>query len=56
MKKDVFFASAMLFVGVLFFLFRATGMTAHIVIAVIGVLVLTAYSVLMDVAGENILK
>ena len=46
MKKDFIFAPAMLLIGVLLFLLRATGMTAHIVISVIGVLVLIAYAVL----------
>ena len=46
MKKDLIFAPAMLFVGILLFLLRATGMTTHIVISVIGVLVLIAYTVL----------
>ena len=46
MKKDLIFAPAMLLIGILLFLLRATGMTAHIVISVIGVLVLIAYAVL----------
>ena len=46
MKKDIFFAPIMLLIGVLLFLLRATGMTAHIVISVIGVLALIAYTVL----------
>ena len=46
MKKDLVFAPAMLVVGILLFLLRATGMTAHIAISVIGVLVLIAYAVL----------
>jgi hypothetical protein len=46
MKKDFIFAPAMLLISVLLFLLRATGMTAHIVISVIGVLVLIAYAVL----------
>ena len=46
MKKDIIFAPAMLLIGVLLFLLRATGMTAHIAISVIGVLVLIAYTVL----------
>ena len=46
MKKDFIFAPAMLLIGALLFLLRATGMTAHIVISVIGVLVLIAYAVL----------
>jgi hypothetical protein len=46
MKKDMLFAPIMLLIGVLLFLLRATGMTAHIVISVIGVLALIAYTVL----------
>ena len=46
MKKDMIFAPAMLLIGVALFLLRATGMTAHIAISVIGVLVLLAYTVL----------
>ena len=46
MKKDLMFAPIMLLIGVLLFLLRATGMTAHIVISVIGVLALIAYTVL----------
>ena len=46
MKKDLVFAPIMLLIGVLLFLLRATGMTAHIVISVIGVLALIAYTAL----------
>ena len=46
MKKDLIFAPALLAIGVLLFLLRATGMTAHIVISVIGVFALIAYTVL----------
>ena len=46
MKKYLIFAPIMLLIGVLLFLLRATGMTAHIVISVIGVLALIAYTVL----------
>ena len=46
MKKDLIFTSAILLIGVLLFLLRATGMTAHIAISVIGLLVLIAYAVL----------
>ena len=46
MKKDLIFAPAMLIIGVLLFLLKATGMTAHIAISVVGVLVLIAYAVL----------
>ena len=46
MKKDLIFAPAMLLVGILLFLLRATGMTAHIAISVVGILVLAAYTAL----------
>jgi phosphatidylserine synthase len=46
MKKDLIFTPAMLIVGALLFLLKATGMIAHIAISVIGVLVLVAYTVL----------
>ena len=46
MKKDFIFAPVMLAIGVLLFLLRATGMTAHIAISVAGLLVLIAYAVL----------
>lgn len=46
MKKDLIFAPAMVAIGIVLFLLRATGMTAHIVVSVIGVLVLIAYAVL----------
>ena len=46
MKKDLIFTPAMLVISVLLFMLRATGMTAHIIISVIGVAVLIAYAVL----------
>ena len=46
MKKDLIFTPIMLLIGVLLFLLRATGMTAHIAISVIGILALIAYTVL----------
>ena len=46
MKKDLLFTPAMLLVGILLFLLRKTGMTAHIAISVVGILVLVAYTVL----------
>ena len=46
MKKDLIFAPAMLLIGFLLCLLRATGITAHIVLSVIGVLVLIAYAIL----------
>ena len=46
MEKDLIFAHIMLLIGVLLFLLKATGMTAHIAISVVGILVLIAYTVL----------
>ena len=46
MKKDLIFAPVMLVIGVLLFLLRAIGMTAHIAISVLGVLVLIVYALL----------
>ena len=46
MKKDLIFAPIMLAIGIALFLLRATGMTAHVAISVVGVLVLIAYAVL----------
>ena len=46
MKKDLIFAPIMLAIGVMLFLLRVTGMTAHIAISAIGVLVLVVYAVL----------
>lgn len=45
MKKDLIFAPLMLLIGILLFLLRATGMTAHIAISVVGILILVAYTV-----------
>ena len=44
MKKDFIFAPAMLIIGILLFLLKATGMTVHIAVAVIGIFVLAAYT------------
>ena len=44
MKKDFVFAPVMLIIGALLFLLRATGMTAHIAISLVGILVLIAYT------------
>lgn len=44
MKKDLIFAPIMLLIGILLFLLKATGMTAHIAISVAGILVLGAYT------------
>ena len=46
MKKDLIFAPILLVIGVLLFLLRTTGMTAHIAISVAGVVVLVVYTTL----------
>ncbi|MBR4874068.1 MAG: hypothetical protein IKV00_09550 [Clostridia bacterium] len=46
MKKDLIFTPILFAIGVLLFLLKATGLTAHIAISVVGVLVLVAYAVL----------
>ena len=45
MKKDLIFAPIMLVIGILLFLLRATGMTAHIIISMLGVVTLVVYTV-----------
>ena len=45
MKKDLIFAPIMLIVAIALFLLRATGMTAHIAVSVVGVAVLVVYAV-----------
>ena len=45
MKKDKIFAPALLVIGILLFLFKATGLVAHIIISVAGILLLIAYTV-----------
>ena len=44
MKKDLIFTPALLLIAILLFLYSATGLAAHIVIAVVGVLVLAVYT------------
>ena len=46
MKKDMIFAPALLLIGVVLCLLKATGMTAHIAVSVAGILVLAAYTVM----------
>ena len=46
MKNDLIFAPILLVIGVLLALLKVTGMTAHIVISVVGVIVLVAYTIL----------
>ena len=45
MKKDLIFTPAMLVIGAMLFLHKATGMIAHIAISVVGVIVLVAYAI-----------
>ena len=45
MKKDFIFASVLLAVGIALGLLKATGMTAHIILSVVGVAVLVAYTI-----------
>ena len=46
MKKDVIFAPVLVVIGVLLFLLKTTGLTAHIAISVAGIVVLAVYTVL----------
>ena len=46
MKKDLIFAPILVLVGAALFLLKLTGMTAHIAVSVVGVLVLAVYTVL----------
>ena len=46
MKKDLIFSPILLAIGVLLFLLKATGLTAHIAISVVGLVALVIYAVL----------
>ena len=46
MKKDLIFAPVLLVIGIVLGLLKVTGMTAHIIVSVIGVVALVAYTVL----------
>ena len=46
MKKDLIFTPILIALAVLLGLLKVTGLTAHIIVSIIGVLVLVAYSVL----------
>jgi hypothetical protein len=45
MKKDLIFAPIMLLIGIILFLLKATGMTAHIIVSLLGVVTLVVYAV-----------
>ena len=44
MKKDMIFTPVLLLIAIALFLYRATGLSAHIAISVVGVLVLAVYT------------
>ena len=45
MKKNLLFVIPMIVAAVLLFMLRATGMTAHIIVSVIGLAILVAYAI-----------
>ena len=45
MKKNRIFDLVLLFLGVLLFMLRVTGMTAHIIISLLGIIVLVIYTI-----------
>ena len=44
MKKDLIFTPVLILIGILLFLMKTTGMTAHIAISIVGVLALGVYT------------
>ena len=46
MKKDLIFVPILLVIGVLLGLLKVTGMTVHIILSVVGVVALVAYTIL----------
>lgn len=53
MKKKLLFLIPMIIVAVLLFMLRATGMTAHIVVSVVGLVLLIAYTVATKKEWKN---
>ena len=53
MKKNILFLISMLLVVVALFLLRATGMTAHIAVSVVGLVLLIAYTVATKKEWKN---
>ena len=45
MKKDLIFAPALILVAAALFLLKLTGMTAHIAVSILGLVLLIAYAV-----------
>ena len=52
MKKDLIFAPVLLVIGIVLGLLKVTGMTAHIIVSLIGVVALVAYTVLTKKAWK----
>ena len=53
MKKNLMFVIPMVIVAVLLFMLRATGMTAHIAVSVVGLALLIAYTVATKKEWKN---
>ena len=53
MKKNFLFLIPMIAIAVLLFLLRATGMITHIIVSVIGLLLLIAYTVVTNKEWRN---
>ena len=52
MKKDLFFSIPLILIAVLLFLLRMTGMTAHIIVSVIGLALLIVYTIVTKKAWK----
>ena len=52
MKKDLIFSPILLVIGVLLALLKVTGMTAHIILSVVGVIALVVYTVFTKKNGK----
>ena len=52
MKKDLFFSIPLILIAVLLFLLRMTGMTAHIIVSVIGLALLVVYTIVTKKAWK----
>ena len=52
MKKDLLFSLPLILIAVLLFLLRMTGMTAHIIVSVIGLALLIVYTIVTKKAWK----
>ena len=52
MKKDLFFSLPLILIAVLLFLLRMTGMTAHIIVSLIGLALLIVYTIVTKKAWK----